>query len=182
MGFQYIIILSIFLTQLCAKDYEMSSIRKVTFLENWNENVNLEEYCYDLLQYSNQLDSCTVKITEETKTKITTSKCKCKQKYININLISEIVPLENSQCLELPYNFDDTRIQNLVEKAQLTGEEQLSNEELEELVELQNILDKGEVKKYEFNFFKVKFATNYSQNSSDLELVIDETSFNEILR
>lgn len=130
MGFQYIIILSIFLTQLCAKDYEMSSIRKVTFLEGASNNSRVEKFLHKYLP----------------NIKCSSNDGECKEKYININLISEIKAYD--------YKVDDTF------------------KSVNDNVNVDNLP----------KFFIVKFATNYSQNSSDLELVIDEPSLNEILK
>lgn len=111
---------------------------------------------------------------------------KCNEKYININLISEIEEIFHDEYIEIYEDFDSDSY----------------NEYMQDYMEKHNLKDVvdnfmwvlfhaacRDFKEKNFNkaeyrprLFKIKCATNYSQNSSDLELVINEASFNEILK
>lgn len=108
---------------------------------------------------------------------------KCSEKYININLISDIEEIFHDKYIEIyeGFNTDDLNeyTNNYIKQKQqnITIDETILHKERRDFKEKK--FNKAE---YRPRLFKIKFVTNYSQNSSNLELVIDEASFNEILR
>lgn len=190
----------------------MSPIRKVTFLENARDLGNksgFKEYFSELMKKhlqhlphiksGKEIEDILVDINRDSSS---IKGGKCCEKYININLISEITLIDFDEGIEIYDDFDDVEYQdferkheNMHNKTVVTenlhtdteGNNRISQEEyqfIKESVIKSDNFKAAKFKKYEYRpkFFKIKFATNYSQKPSDLELVIDEASFNEILR
>lgn len=121
---------------------------------------------------------------------------KCGEKYININLVSEITSIDFDEGIEIYENFDAEKYQKFLSEEfnaykNMHNGTVVNTEENNEKIAWEwaktsqgDAFKEKNFKKAEYRpkFFKVKFATNYSQNSSDLELVIDEPSLNEILK
>lgn len=187
----------------------MLPIRKVTFLQKvyLGDNPNLKKYFSELMkkqlqhlphiqshiQSGKKIESMFVNTNSDSSS---IEGGKCGEKYININLVSEITSIDFDEGIEIYEDFDDEKYQKFLSE-EFNAYENMHNgtvvntEENNEKIALEwaktsqgDAFKEKNFKKAEYRpkFFKVKFATNYSQNSSDLELVIDEPSLNEILR